>query len=126
MPWYVVQEDNPECMFCSSFSVFNYFAEKPVIALDLTLFTSQAVNPLSGSQTSFGEAERGFGVHKQKHTTCVSFTVFAGKPATCSLIPILFHLTSSGACFSCQSLPRGSPAVLMLMLLWSERLHSSL
>lgn len=27
---------------------------------------------------------------------------FAGKPAACSLIPILFYLASSGACFSCS------------------------
>lgn len=34
-------------------------------------------------------------------TTCVS-SAFAGKPAACSLIPILFYLASSGACFSCS------------------------
>lgn len=29
-------------------------------------------------------------------------SAFAGKPAACSLIPILFYLASSGACFSCS------------------------
>lgn len=53
----------------------------------------------------------GVGSHKHKLTTCVS-AVFAGKPATCSLIPARFHPSSSRACFSCQPLPRGSPCLL--------------